>query len=417
MKSFLKSFSKKMDKKAVQNYTEATLFPVLRVNHLVPKSDRMRFLAKLNETLQLPTEHFQALYSDLLDRFIEFVQILPSLYGGYLGSLIFESMHRAHMAIQLLYDTADNRPDPLYAYAVFSMALLLDVNRVMSSQKVVISDDLGNYLVDWCPFNGSMVGQGEYFKIREYHGHGEAFLHSVNPLLAQKVMPDVGLAWLASDSQIFDMWLQVLTGHEEWAGPLGQLLKLLRKLLAELGLLGEIDARLVDVEGWQPEASAGAEQFLKWLKDGLEDGSISVNKEDSLVHVTDEGLWLQVPEIYHAFNKTYASFRDWHVLQAHFNNLGLPMLSGYDYKHMQYFTERADVSSRLGFLGHAKEKAHAPEHQSMIIKDTGLVLKDPSKYGNSKYLKSSKIQVKQSARLPKLAGSVAAIKAQQNRSK
>lgn len=410
MKSFLKSFSKKMSQKELQAYTEASLFPVLTSAQLVPRSDQKSFLGKLNETIRMPVDHFEALYSDLLSNFIEFVQILPTLYGGPLGGLIFEGMHRSHLAVKLLFDTSDTRPDHLYTYAVFSMSLLLDVNRAMASQKAMISNEQGNYICEWCPFNGSMVGRGDYYKLREYHGHRETFLNSVNPILAQSLLPEIARGWLSSDSDIFDMWIAVLTGHEEWAGSLGHLLQLLKKLMQEMGM-DNINERVVDVEGWVPPESEDAEKFLAWLKESIEDGTLSVNKEDSLVHVLDEGLWFNVPEIYHAFNNTYASFRDWTVLQMHFNNLGLPMLSGYDYKHMQYFAQRADAGARLGFMTHhPKEAGKAVETNGMIIKDKGLLLKDPSKYERSAHMKGAKIQVKQSAQLPDLAGSMAQVK-------
>lgn len=417
MKSFLKSFSKKMNKKSVQNYTGASIFPVLSADQLVPASDQKSFLKRLNERLRLPDEHFDVLYGELLTNFIEYVQILPSMYGGHLGSMIYEGMHRAHLAIKLLYDTSEKEPEPLYTYAVFSMALLLDIKHVMSTQKVMISDDHGNFEMEWCPFTGSMIGRGEYFKLREYAGHREAFLHSINAILAEDLLPDAGKAWLYSDTDIFDMWISVLTGHSDWAGKLGHLLKILLKQLEDLKL-EEVDIGLVDVEGYESSDLEAGEKFLEWLKEGLEDGSISVNEKDSMAHMLEEGMWFDVPEIFHAFNNTYASFRDWIVVQKQFNNLGLPMLSGYDYKHMQYFSEKGEAASRLGFLTH-KQTGQGKEQQGMIIKDKGLLFKDKSKMpGVSEHMKSGKINWKQSAQLPKLSGSVtASAQAKQTRGK
>ena len=102
-----------MNKKSVQNYTEASIFPILTANQLVPAADQRSYLTKLNERLRLPKEHFDALYAELLTSFIQYVQVLPSRYGGRLGSMIYEGMHRAHLAIQLLFDTSEKPPEPL----------------------------------------------------------------------------------------------------------------------------------------------------------------------------------------------------------------------------------------------------------------------------------------------------------------
>lgn len=415
MKSFLNSFSKKMGKTEIQNYTEASLFPVLSADRLVPAVDQKSYLAKLNETLQMPVEHFEALYKDLLTNFIEYVQILPDYYGGHLGSMIYEGMHRAHLAVQLLYDTHAARPEPILTYAVFSMSLLLDIKLVMATQKVMVSDEKGHYLFEWCPFNGSMVGRGEYFKIRPYSGHREAFLHSINPILAKDLLPEVGVAWLTTDSALFDMWIAALSGHADWAGELGHIHKLLKKLMDELRAEA-LDEGFVDVEAWVPEETQDAEKFWKWLKDGVEDGSISVNEKDSLVHVLDDGVYIDVPEIYQAYNNTYAKHRDWIVLQLQFNNLGLPMLSGYDYKHMQHFSEKCESAARLGFLTGKQSVGHEnlAAKSSMIIKDKGMLFSDKSSAPeSSKYMKGSKVNWSRNSSLPKLAGSVAAIKQQQ----
>lgn len=419
MKSFLKSFSRKMNKKSVRSYTEASIFPILSANQLVPNTDQKSYLLKLNEQLRLPTDHFDALYGELLTNFIEYMQILPSHYGGNLGSMIYEGMHRAHLAIQLLYDTSEQAPDPLYTYAVFSMALLLDIKHVMSTQKVHIVNDFGEFESEWCPFTGSMIGRGDYFKIREYTGHREAFLHSINVILAEDLLPDIGKTWLYSDTDIFDMWISVLTGHSDWAGKLGHLLKILLKKLEEMRL-EELDISLVDVEGYESVHTKEGEKFLEWLKEGLEDGSISINEKDSKVHVTKDGLWCDAPGLYHLYGKAYPAHRDYIIVQKQFNNLGLVMLSGYDYKNMKHFAVKGDTGSRLGLLTHNQGvSANASaEKKSMIIKDKGLMSKNKSKFAEkSTHVKSSQVNWKQKAQLPKVAAKAASMQAKSGRHK
>jgi hypothetical protein len=353
MSSFISGLSDMLRRKKITtpDYNAQSLFTVRTADQLLADLSRENYLKKINDIVKMPNEHFQALYAQLVDNFVEFAQILPMRYTEHLSGIMQEGLRHGLIALELLFETSTKKPQPIYIYAVFSMALLADVVKVISTQKVMISDENGIYIDEWCPFVGSMVEQGaQFYKIREYGGYRQAFLNSANPLLAQRVMPGLGLRWLASNPRIFDMWIAVLTGHEDWAGELGNLLKLLKRQLDESEKKEGLWLENVPMESTEPEAVADAEKFLEWLKDGLENETISVNEKDSFVHILDDGIFIETPDVYDAFNHAYSSYRDFIVLQKQFNFLGITKLSGYDFRFEQYFAHRADTSSRLGFL-------------------------------------------------------------------
>lgn len=357
MSSFISGLSDMLRRKKITtpDYNAQSLFTVRNAAQLLEESQRGAYLKKINEVVKMPEEHFQALYGELVDNFVEFVQILPMRFSEHLTGILQEGLRHGLMALELLFETSPKKPQPLYVYAVFSMALLADLVKVIATQKVMISDENGIYIDEWCPFAGSMVEQGgQYYKIREYGGYREAFLNSANPLLAQRVMPDLGLRWLASSPRIFDMWIAVLTGHEDWAGDLGFLKKLLKRKMDEQKKL-ELWLEQVPMDFTVPEDVALGEKFLDWLKDALENEKISVNEKDSFVHILDDGILIKTPEVYDAFNHTYSNHRDFIVLQKQFNYLGVTKLSGYDYRFEQYFAQRGDASARLGFLSHHQQ--------------------------------------------------------------
>ncbi len=372
MSSFISGLSDLLGRKKLSTptYNAQSLFTVRNAHQLLESSQRGAYLKKINEVVKMPEEHFQALYGKLVDNFAEFVQILPMRYSEPLTGILQEGLRHGLMALELLFETSTKKPQPLYVYAVFSMALLADIVKVIATQKVMISDENGVYIDEWCPFAGSMVEQGgEYYKIREYGGYREAFLNSANPLLAQRVMPDLGLRWLASSPRIFDMWIAVLTGHEDWAGDLGMLKKLLKKEWEKQKQL-ELWLEQVPMDFTVPEDVAIGEKFLEWLKDALENEKISVNEKDSFVHILDEGILIKTPEVYDAFNHTYSSYRDFIVLQKQFNYLGITKLSGYDYRFEQYFTQRADTSARLGFLSHTQQATQVATKANAELKQS-----------------------------------------------
>lgn len=378
MSAFLSGFADLLrgKKNVTPDYTAQSLFTVRNAKQLLVEHERTGYLKKINDLVKMPAEHFDPLYGKLVDNFIEFVQILPVRYREHLTGILQDSLRHGLMALQLLSETASNKPQPIYQYAVFSMALLADTVKVIATQKVMISDADGIYIDEWCPFAGSLVEQGaEFYKIREYGGYRQAFLNSANPLLAQKVMPELGMRWIGSNPRIFDMWLAVLTGHEDWAGELGFLLKLLKKQLDEHDKKLGLWLDNIPIDSQEPQTVADGEKFLEWLKDALENKKISVNEADSFVHILEDGVFIQTPEVYDAFNHTYSSYRDFIVLQKQFNYLGVTKLSGYDFRFEQYFAQRGDTASRLGFLNKQQQDSSAAKLQAgNLAKQNATVL-------------------------------------------
>jgi hypothetical protein len=372
MSSFISGLSDLLRAKEITtpDYNAQSLFTVRSASQLLVEPARENYLKKINELVRMPQEHFDVLYAQLVDNFVEFAQILPMRYREHLSGIMQEGLRHGLIALELLFETSPHRPQPIYIYAVFSMALLADMVKIIATQKVMVSDENGVYIDEWCPFTGSMVEQGaQYYKIREYGGYREAFLNSANPLLAQRVMPELGLRWLASNPRIFDMWLAVLTGHEDWAGELGFLLKLLKRHLEEKEKQLGLWLDNVPMDFTEPEDVAAGEKFLEWLKDALEKEKISVNEHDSFVHILDDGVFIQTPDVYDAFNHVYSSYRDFIVLQKQFNYLGITKLSGSDFRFEQYFAQRGDASARLGFLTHhQKDMQSANQAADMAAK-------------------------------------------------
>jgi hypothetical protein len=357
MNSFIGGLSDKLKNRSKPKYSERSLFPILSAEQLIIPSERIKFEKKISDYVRVPSDNFKTLYASLINNFIEYAQVLPMRYGDPLGGILQEGLRHGYFAVQLLRETTEGEPDPLFTYAVFSMALLSDVMRVMHTQK------------DWCPFNGNLIEAGaEFYKLREYASRGEVVVRAANPMLAQTLMPELGMAWIASDATILDMWLACLSGYPDWAGKMGHLKKLLKKIIDENKAseerVGMIPTDFID----EPSKEDPGEDFLAWLKEQLENEKISVNKADSKVHISDE--WMYVDNsLFEDFTKAFSKYTDWRVVQAHFNELGLTKLSGADYKFEQYFSERPEVkASRLGgFLSHAHDKTGDANRLASVV--------------------------------------------------
>lgn len=435
MTSFIRSFTDKFMHASHAKYSEASLFPVLSADQLVIESERLNYLKKISELARIPKEHFNSLYVPLVNNYIEFVQLLPNKYGDELGSLMQVGLRHGYMALKLLRDTKEKKQDePLYTYAVFSMCLLADVANVLATQKVMMSNEKGHYIHEWCPFNGLMKHQGEHYKVRPYRGHRQAFIQAANPMLAKSLMPEIGVAWLAQDSVMFDMWIAVLGGHEDWAGKLGHFKSLFKHFINQQQHWDNI-VGMVPFQFMEPEDMAMAEAFWKWLKQGLEDGTISINEKDSKVHMTDEGLLLDTSENSDIFKDFVDASREYHSVtkvQERFRKLGFTQESGHDFAFITFAAQRKDITSSMGFLSKQQQtdmsktqvsrdkaqidkaaKGHQTPTKAMLIKDPNLAFKNRSSVpANGALNKQIQVSYMSAAVMPALASQQATVQAQ-----
>ena len=185
-----------------------------------------------------------------------------------MGSLLNYGLARASVVFQRFCQQRVKKITPLLKYAVFSAALLKDVGKVVSQQHITLVDTDGNYLNDWNPLTGTMLGQAEFYKIYQM---GERYLRiesEITPLLAQKVMPREGFLWLSSDLAIFSDWLAALLGEEGVGGREIAWSLALMKPEELVNVLTTLDGATVDMG--MPESTQWAEAFLAWLKENTE---------------------------------------------------------------------------------------------------------------------------------------------------
>ncbi len=360
-----------------KTYGESTLFPILSLDKLLPEVEKKHYLNKLQEIATLPDDYFKIFYEDLIDKFALFVQVLPEIYGDELGGLLNDGLRRALLSVQILHETQEDKPHPLFLFTVFSIALLSDIGQVLN-YRIMISDEKGGFIDEWYPNLGFMVEFGDYFKLRPYEGTPISLVRNVTPIFARQLLNDTSITWLSSNQQIFDMWLAFLNKGEDWAGGLGKILKLDKKQFEarKIDILMPIDIKLTE-----PLNVDMAEKFLAWLKNGLLNGSISYNESDSKVHVVqynalDISVFLQAPGLFQQFIHAYTKGKNWMGLCKQFNYLGLTRLSGADVRFEHFFAEYPNIrGGKHNFLAGDKGTLASPKNvkDGMVVKDARML--------------------------------------------
>ncbi len=302
-------------------YQLGHLLPVQTHSRLLSSSRLQSFMQEIQEYSALPKNHFKVLYRNAIDYFAEFVQVIPDEPQGALGGLFNLGLARAILALKQYVEEAKNKfdTDPLINYAIFTAGLFFDVGKVVSQQKIVICNEKGDYLNEWYPFAGSMTEQKvSFYKLYPYNASiYQGFNHEGAVLFSRQLMPKEGFLWLSSDLEIFIDWLNALRGDVSESGRrISRSLSLL-KLEDIMALMKNLTETLV--ESSLPKEFQMDDQFYIWLREGLANGSITINTNEANVHLLDDGTLYLNNEIFKRFIESHKLKQDFNKLAHDFN--------------------------------------------------------------------------------------------------
>jgi hypothetical protein len=298
--AFLNDKDDKVIHKSLRPFSERMIFPVLEPSKLLVSVQRKKILADIRHISQAPDQPYQSLYQSLIDNFVKFVQVLPVNNEARLCSLMDEGLMRGLFVLQLQKAESDPTLDPLMTYMLFSAALLFDVGNVIENRTVSIANKQGDFIREWIPYLGAMGIEDGYYRIRRGGGIPPWLSRRVTAILARQLMPEIGFRWIAKDAYAFNSWLSLLYGEKEGLGTLSIFFNRALELLEELKVTQEFYIPL-EVETLEPDENKLAEDFLEWLRQSVEDGSLTINKNDSLVHVVEDGLLLKSADLFKKF--------------------------------------------------------------------------------------------------------------------
>lgn len=293
--------NQKVIKMVENSKTEAQILPILDYNNLL-KSSHRDFIAGFEEYVVIPDGLYDSLYRDLMISFVEFVQAIPIKEESALGSIINRGLLRGKSALKhYMLDVGQGTShQATMQYAGFSAALLYDIAQVLNNKSIFLCDKKGAALNIWDPFVGSMVKQANFYQIRSsvenYHG---GHLQQITVMLARQLMPESGFALLVSNPKAMRLWLDLLSERREGAGGFRHILDIPKKYDGSLSL--------IDLEFLTQDAMYNqAEDFWAWLREGLQNGTIDLNKVDSNAHLTDSGLVINLANVVDDYNKSVA---------------------------------------------------------------------------------------------------------------
>lgn len=332
------------------------VYPVLTAELLLKRRIRRKVMDEVRVTCGAPIEYFNALYKQLIENYVEFVQNLP-IPNNFRITRIDRQMYLASLALSLrepyllagsLLNRATDNEKALWNYVIFSGLLLSRLGQLVTQYKVCLCDEKGVFLKEWEPFVGAMHEQGSYYKIRSIESGSSPVDSQFNVMLARQLMPEEGYNWIASVPEALEQWIQSLDDSgERDAGTLSaRFFVVMRSWLAqrqeflegefieafELYLENledtydyseELEEDLPLTEVKEPLETLTGERFYQWLRRGIHDKSLTVNEKDSAVFMTKQGVLLLHPKTFEKFIKEHPEAGTPEKVFDQFSKIGL----------------------------------------------------------------------------------------------
>lgn len=289
----------------------------------------------------LKHERYETHCLALLKNFAEFVQDLPETRGGYFslkGGVLEHSLQRTKIGLTLLrnYFIADeensgelSEPQKLWAYAVFSAGILQGVGKILVDMNIKYRTSAADKDINWGVLDGSMRNLGgKYYRYDFGASFPEPFRNRVSMLLARQIMPEEGFKWLASNKDVFAIWLSLLDDDTSGGRTLGPILWMADDLAInhyfdEMNIHSYTtdknkDQSFSKLKG-DPNAKIGKD-FIKWVKKSIASGKISVG--NGPVHHVPGGVLL-TKDVMSIYVKESSYTKNWRSVQTALTGMGI----------------------------------------------------------------------------------------------
>jgi len=258
-----------------------------------------QIIGTIRQQVGVPLAHWNALYRSLIERFAEFVQLLPASEAHHhreRGGLLKHALETTLKALtvrrgvllpqgasaEALADKQD-----VWTYATASAALLHDLGKPLVDQKITLCTADGQLLGRWNPLAGPIRPPATRYKVSYVRGRRYRLHPRLPPMLVHHVVPAVALEWLAQDLDVFEAWLATISGGDsEFAGALGQIIKQADGLSVAADLSGESLA--ATTSGRRPLA----ERLAMALRKLVDSQALPLNRPGAAGFVFDDDLWL-----------------------------------------------------------------------------------------------------------------------------
>lgn len=324
----LNIFRKKASKEVVTTLQKRApaipgILPVLPVEKLLEAHTGR--LTSLKELAGLSEPNFDRFYKTSIHNFARLVQLLPASevhHHASPGGMLAHTLDVCVIALKLrrsyVLSTSNNAEDvsveqDIWTYSIFLAALCHDLAKPVVDQIIDIYD-LNYDVHQWEPWTNFLDEQGQWYtckfiRNRQYQLHEKA-----SPLLIHKIIPSYGMEWLSSNQIIFTQWLASVSGDNENALSIGEIIS----LADSKSVANNLGAESNQITASATKVKPLHEKMLTALRFLLFEGELPLNRNGAAGWVKGDACWL-------VSKRTIDAIRDQLTKEGH---TGLPSKNG-----------------------------------------------------------------------------------------
>lgn len=299
--------------------------------HLLHSDLRTTLLSKIQEYLDFTPVSYNNLCLKLIHNWAFYCQCLPETSNNYYqeaGGIIEFGLNRTEAALDLfknIIQTSQSESEvseqqQLWQYALFSAAVLQGIGKLQAEFELSIYNKARNFVRIWRPLVEKPI-VGNYYSYELQEEPNENFRHRVNLLVAYKLMPSEGMAWISSNPRVLMVWLALLNEDLDDAGTLGAILiranalaiqhylDYLKKMLGFRANNPKVISSFIDspARNIADKEIHTAVQFLQWFVESLASGLIKIHKAP--LRWVPEG-YKMLPEIFALFARDFPEYKN-----------------------------------------------------------------------------------------------------------
>ncbi len=325
----------------------STLTPILSAEQLLAERKRQDMLQAIANTSKFEQAHYENMATSLIQQVAYYCQRIPegSVYFAGPGGLLDHALSRTQAATKLLREYLLPPPSSQLSddqkrwwYALFSASLLRGIGTLCIEHRVHRYSIKGHFLKQWEPLFEN-IGQINHYYSHEFDSREDSPMkRRLTLLMAKKLMPESGLAWIAENKDIFSVWLALLDEDTEGARALGAILDRadslviqheLNEIPLKTGPFKRPNAGISSfIEPAAGEALLGKEhaaglEFLQWLQNKIEAGHFLLNRAP--IFSVPGGVLVCI-EAFQLFAKEHVHYKNWNTVQQSFLSLKIHQL-------------------------------------------------------------------------------------------
>ena len=190
-------------------------------------SPHSKKVAEIFRLVGIQREVFDRYYQPAINQLAAFAQATPASenhHHAYAGGLLEHSLQTIQFALKARKShilpagkgpEITTRYSDLYTYCVFCAAILHDIAKPATDQRITLFASTKDMIGEWSPFKVNMQESGAKFYTVTYRRDRQYRHHEMASLMFTRIIPDCGLDWLRSEPSVFNELLVTAANLDE----------------------------------------------------------------------------------------------------------------------------------------------------------------------------------------------------------